>query len=183
MLSAAQISQLYQYDLVPVSGGLPLTTPVTVAAGATFDLNGRNQMIDSLSGAGTVTTTAASAIGASEVDVILAPAGTATFSGVIQDGAAPMGVTMNGPGTQVFASTNSYTGVTTVNGGVLDIAAPGSLFSGGIVVSAGTLEVGCPGAIDNASSITGAGTILLPTRGRDERRKLRRDSEPGRRHA
>jgi autotransporter-associated beta strand protein len=60
------------------SNVLPNTTAVTVASGATFDVNNRTETVSSLAGAGTVT------LGTGTGTLILAGAGTSTtFSGAI----------------------------------------------------------------------------------------------------
>ncbi len=160
-LTPAQIVQLYNVGnpQIIVGGSLPTNTPVQIAHGATFDLNGLPQSVDSLANlagnGGTVTTTVAGS-----VTLTLAPAGTTTFSGVIQDGAGQISVTMSGPGTQVFAGSNTYSGATTVNGGVLEIAGSGVYRAGFTINGGGTLEVGGLGVIDN-TSLSGSGTVLV----------------------
>ena len=144
---------------IVIGGSLPTSTPVQIAHGATFDLNGLPQTVDSLADSagsgGTVTTSVAGSI-----TLTLAPAGTTTFSGVIQDGAGQISVTINGPGTQVFAGSNTYTGATTINGGVLAIAGSG-VYSAGFAINGGTLEVAGPGVIDGSGPLSGSGTVLL----------------------
>ncbi len=153
------------------AAGCANTTPVTVAYGATFDLNGLNQTINSLanSGASGGTVTTSTAIGhGGPVVLTLAPAGTSTFSGVIQDGAGQIAVVANGPGLQVFAGSNTYSGPTTVNNCSLEITGSGS-YSGGFVINSGTLEIGGPGVLDNAlangctltATTTGSGVVML----------------------
>ena len=48
VLSAAQIQKVYQNQVVYFGSVLPANTPVQLASGATFDLNGSSQTIDSL---------------------------------------------------------------------------------------------------------------------------------------
>ena len=160
-LTAGQVQQLYNVGnpQIVVGGSLPTNTPVQIAHGATFDLNGLPQNIDSLADSGgsggTVTTSVAGSI-----TLTLAPAGTTTFSGVIQDGAGQISVTTNGPGIQVFSGSNTYTGATTINGCVLAIAGSG-VYSGGFALNGGTLEVVGPGAIDGSGPLSGSGIVLL----------------------
>ena len=147
MLSAAQIQKVYQNQVVYFGSALPANTPVQLASGAAFDLNGASQSIDSLAnsagGGGTVTNSASVA-----ATLSLAPAGSTTFSGRIQDGAAKVSLALNGPGIQVLAGSNTYTGGTTVNGGIL-VAANGSngsaTGSGSVTLSGGTLASGISG--------------------------------------
>ena len=115
VLTAAQVYQLYQTDLVPLGTSLPSGSPVQMGAGV-LDLAGVNQTVASLAdlsggGTGTVTSSVAGA-----VTLTLAPpsASTTTFSGVIQDGSGTMALVMNGPGTQVLAGSNTYSGGTTI---------------------------------------------------------------------
>ncbi|MGO9112170.1 MAG: autotransporter-associated beta strand repeat-containing protein, partial [Thermoguttaceae bacterium] len=106
----------FSYNFV---GGnlLPTTTPVIMSAGSTFDLNGVNQQVGSLSGLGTVTNS-----GTSDVTLTLATSGNAAFGGAIQDGATNItNLTMIGAGTQVLYGANTYTGVTTISAGTLQL--------------------------------------------------------------
>ena len=94
---------------------LPVTTALSIAAGATFDLNGNGQQVGSLSdgpgGGGSVTNS-----GSGSASVLsVATAGTATFSGSITDGNGQVALVMNGAGTQVLAGTSSYSGATTIS--------------------------------------------------------------------
>jgi fibronectin-binding autotransporter adhesin len=109
---------------------LPSTTPVTIASGATLDLNGVFQQIVSLSDSapgngGSVTNSAAGA----SVLTLAPTGGSTTFSGSIKGGAGvgAISVVKNGAGTQVLAGSNAYTGGTNVNAGVLEAAMPASL--------------------------------------------------------
>ena len=60
VLSTAQIQKVYQNQALGFGSGLPANTQVQLASGATFDLNGSAQTIDSLAnsagGGGIVTT-------------------------------------------------------------------------------------------------------------------------------
>ena len=96
-----------------VNNVLPSTTPLLVAAGGTLDLNGVNQAVGDLSGAGVVTNTSIGAtltVGGDNTSQ--------TFSGTLQDGGGPLALTVVG-GTLTLSGTNNYSGGTTVNGGTL----------------------------------------------------------------
>ena len=120
-LSAAQIGNLYLNQI----GKLPSTTAVSIAAGATLDLDGSSQTIvglSNVSGAGgTVTSSAGGAM-----TLTLAPTTTTTFSGVIQNGSGTLGLTIAGAGTQALTSANTYGGSTTVLSGTLQTAVAGN---------------------------------------------------------
>ena len=79
-------------------GAVPSTTPMTVASGASFDLDGQSQQVASLSDStpgsgGTIT----NSLSSSSTVLTLAPAsGSTTFSGVIQNGSGTVGLTLNG---------------------------------------------------------------------------------------
>ena len=110
---STQIISNINISQVGVSNVLPSTTPLLVAAGGTLDLNGVNQTVGDLSGAGVVTNTnigAALTVGGDNTSQ--------TFSGTLQDGGGPLALTVVG-GTLTLSGTNNYSGGTTVDGGTL----------------------------------------------------------------
>ena len=120
---------------------------VTVAAGATLDLNDFDETIGSLAGGGTVTSTGGAAVLTTGGD------GTSTtFSGIIQDGGGVMSLIKAGAGALTLSGNNTYNGTTTLNAGTLNINNAGAL--GDTAASAFVIN---GGTIDNTS----AGTILL----------------------
>jgi fibronectin-binding autotransporter adhesin len=116
------------------------TSAVTVATGATYDLNSFSEIIGSLAGGGTVTSSAAGAL-------TLTAGGDNTstsFSGVIQNGSGTLSFTKTGTGTLTFTGANTYSGLTTVSAGILNIQNSGALgtTAGGTTVSSGaTLQL------------------------------------------
>ncbi|MES2031258.1 MAG: autotransporter domain-containing protein [Pseudomonadota bacterium] len=101
-------------QLSPSAGMPSMNSRHDIAAGATLDLNGSLfAAIGSLSGAGTVTTTAGDARLVTAMDST-----TSTFAGTIKDGAAgKVEVWVGGfgsTGTAIFTGTNTYTGGTTI---------------------------------------------------------------------
>ena len=107
-----------------------------VAAGAFLDLNGFNQAIGSLAGAGTVT----NAGGAAATLTTGADNTSTTFGGVIQDGASAIALTMSGTGSLTLSGVNTYSGTTTINAGTLSVTGDISSSSGVTVNTGGTLN-------------------------------------------
>ncbi|HLQ69495.1 MAG TPA: autotransporter-associated beta strand repeat-containing protein [Gemmatimonadales bacterium] len=126
---------------------------VTVAAGATFDLAGFSDVIGSLAGAGTVTSTAPGT-------VALTSGGnnsSTAFTGVIQNGSGTVGLTKTGTGTLTLSGTNTYSGTTTVSTGTLLVN--GTQATSPVSVNGGTLGgAGTVGAI----TTTAAGGSVSP---------------------
>jgi autotransporter-associated beta strand protein len=112
---------------------LPVSTALTVAAGATFDLNGGSQSVASLTGSGTVTNTNPGTIAS------LTVSNGGIFSGTIQDGVDPYG--------------NDIPLSLTVSGGALTLTGTNT-YEGGTIVSGGTLTLGNNDAIAEGSSLT-----------------------------
>jgi len=147
-----------------VANGIGASSSLTVAAGATFDLAGFSDTIGSLAGAGSVTSSVASA-------VILTTGGnngSTAFSGVASDGSGALALTKNGTGTLTLSGVNTYTGTTTINAGTVSIAvdsnlgaAPGAPTPGRLTFAGGTLLVSANLTIDanRGIALTGAGTI------------------------
>ena len=121
VLSTAQIQKVYQNQALGFGSGLPSNTQVQLASGATFDLNGSAQTIDSLAnsaGGGGIVTTSVER----PVTLTLAPTGSTTFSGCIQNGAGLVSLVLSGSGTEVLAGSNTYSGGTRINNGTLVVA-------------------------------------------------------------
>ena len=120
-LSQTEVQSLYANNAVtnvPASV-LPVSAPMSVAAGGTLDLVGSPLTVGALSGGGLVTNSGATAT--LTVSNSITPS---LFSGNISD--APTGSAVNftksGSGTFVLAGTNSYHGSTTVSGGTLKLS-------------------------------------------------------------
>jgi autotransporter-associated beta strand protein len=104
----------------------------TVAVGATLDLNGLNQTIGSLAGAGNVT------LGSGVLTTGNDNTST-TFSGGIS---GTGGLTKMGSGMLTLTATNLYSGGTTINGGAISISLASSLGSTSqLTLNGGTLQV------------------------------------------
>ncbi|MEY2509251.1 MAG: fibronectin-binding autotransporter adhesin [Verrucomicrobiota bacterium] len=119
---------------------IPDTSAVTVASGATYDLNSFSETIGSLAGGGTVTSGAAGAL-------TLTAGGDNTstlFSGLLQNGSGTVAFTKTGTGTLTLTGANTYSGLTTVSSGILllqNSAALGTTAGGTTVSSGATLEL------------------------------------------
>jgi autotransporter-associated beta strand protein len=135
--------------------GIPSTSAVTVASGATLDLNNANAAIGSLAGEGTVTVGSA----------ILTTGGDNTstgFSGIIR---GIGGLTKIGTKTFTLTGSSIYTGATTVMAGALVVngSQPGSnvtVSSGATLAGAGTVGIIIAAGAVNPGPI-GSGTAIL----------------------
>ena len=162
-LTASQVASLYNWNGTSTMGSLPSATALSIAAGATFDLGGSSQTVASLAdyngGGGKVINN-----GTAAATLTLAPvSGSTTFSGTIKDGTGTVALTLDGAGTQVFAGSDTYSGLTTIIGGTLQIGAGGS--TGAIknssgVVDDGTLAFNRSGTVDFAPAISGTGGLV-----------------------
>jgi autotransporter-associated beta strand protein len=136
---------------VNTASALNSSNVVSIAAGATFDINGQNQTIAGLNGgSGTVTNTGAAKA------LTLGGSGTYSFGGTITASTTSnMSIVKSGSGTQTLSGTNTYTGATTVSGGTLLVN--GSTASGSAVtVSNSGTVLGGTGTISGAVTISTA---------------------------
>ena len=160
-LSTTQVSSLYASTFVTGTiNAIPDLSPVTVAAGATLDLNGSNETIGSLAGAGSVLLGTGGGLNTGGNNT------STTFTGVIS-GTATLGVTKSGSGTMILSGPDTYTGSTIIIGGILSISsdgnlgtAPGSATPGSIVINGGTLQATATFALNS-----NRGIALGPTSG------------------
>ena len=128
-------------------GAFSSSSAVSVATGATLDLNGYKQTIGGLSGSGTVSL--------GSVTLTVNNTSDSPFDGVIS---GTGGLTKSGSGTLTLTGANTYTGATTVSAGTLSVT--GSLATSSITVASGaTLDFS--GSLTNLTSLTNSGTINL----------------------
>jgi fibronectin-binding autotransporter adhesin len=135
---------------------LPGTTPVTITGGGTFDLNGANQTIGSLTSSDPTTQVtlggAALTTGNDNTNTIFA----GTISG-------PGNLAKIGSGVFTLTGPNSYTGTTTVSGGTLQIGnggSGGSIASTSAVVDNATLVFNSADSFTFSPPIGGSGSVI-----------------------
>jgi autotransporter-associated beta strand protein len=134
------------------SNVLSNSTDVTVAAPATFDLNGTSQTIGSLAGAGSVVL-GAGALTAGGDDA------STTYSGNMS---GVGGVFLKaGNGVATFSGSNSYTGATFINHGTLRLGADDVLSDSTAVHIAPVATFDVNGHSDTIGALSGAGSVTL----------------------
>ena len=135
-LGLAEVTNLMN-AVAGTSRALPSASAVTVAAGATLDLNGYTAGIGGLNGGGTVDTTCTN----STPTLTISNSVTASFNGVIKNTGNLLSLIKTGGGTQMLSGTNIYSGTTTVSNGELVVS---TVFVGGenfIIKDGATLGV------------------------------------------
>jgi autotransporter-associated beta strand protein len=141
---------------------LPITTPVTIAAGATLDLNGANQQVASLAGPGLLTN---SNVMVPAVFTVGGSSSTA-FSGQITD-VGPTGslsLTVAGPGGLTLTGVSTYSGSTVITGGTLQLGDGTPINDGSIagtsgVTTNGVLAYNLNGSQTASYTIGGSGAV------------------------
>lgn len=111
-----------------------------VAVNSVLDLNTNSDVINGLSGSGTVDTVA----GGTPTLTVGSSGSSSVFNGVIQNTAGSLALTKNGSGTLTLGGNNTYSGATTVSGGTLKLAnasALGSIAGGTTVATNSTLDL------------------------------------------
>ncbi len=141
-----------------IANGVAATSALTVASGATLDMNGFADAVGSLAGAGTVTNGAAT----SATLTSGADGSSTVFSGVVQNGVGAVALVKSGAGTLTLSGTNTYTGLTTVSVGAIRIqanAALGSTSGSTTVASGAAIEIDGSGLSvgETIGSLTGTG--------------------------
>lgn len=138
---------------------------VTLNTGGVLDLNGLNESLGALSGTGMVTSGAAGSV----TLTVGAGGQSASFAGTIENGSGTLSLVKTGTGTQTLATTQAYTGLTTINDGTLALGAS-DVLAGDILVNgaAAIFDLGT-GHTNTAALITlqnggtingGAGSLL-----------------------
>ena len=136
------------------ANALSTGSTTTVTTNSILDLNGFDQAIGALAGAGTVTNG-----GASPATLTANGNNSSTvFSGVIENGNAATALTKIGAGSLTLSGINTFTGATTVNGG--------SLIVDGSIVSSSGVQVNAGGSVGGSgflpSTVIASGGALAP---------------------
>ncbi len=127
------------------------TNDVTVAGGATFNLNNFAETIGSLSGAGNVTLgTGTMTTGGNN--------GTTTYSGIMS---GTGGLAKAGTGVFTLSGANTYTGATTINAGTLQLGAAERIANTSAVTVAGGATFNLNNFAETIGSLSGAGNVTL----------------------
>jgi fibronectin-binding autotransporter adhesin len=147
-LNAAGVMQLYNATSGrAASSVLPMTTALSIAAGATLDLGGGSQQVASLSdyGPGSGGSIINSSTGSASVLTLSPGGGTTTFSGLIAGGGGngPISLVKASAGTQILAGANTYAGSTKISGGMLQLGNQAAIpDNSALTITAGTLDLG-----------------------------------------
>ena len=146
-------------------GALPVGAPVTIASGATLDLNGGVQTIASLNdyatGSSFGTVTNSNAIPAALT--ISSTGGAATFTGSIRNGVGGVNLNITGSGTQVLAGAGAVSVTTTVSGGTLQLSNQNALQNGTLAPAGGVVAFDklVSGHAFNVGGLGGSGGMVL----------------------
>lgn len=137
------------------TGGTLISDNSNVAVnGGTFDLNGRTETINGLSGSGGKVTNSSATTATLAVATV---AGSSTFDGVIEDGAGLVNLLKQGANTLTLSATSTFTGQTNITGGTL--AVTGSIQGSAVALANGATLVG-DGIVGPLTAA--AGTTISP---------------------
>ncbi len=140
-----------------VNNTLPSTTAVSVANGATFNLNGHSQSVGSLAGAGTVN----NSTGTSTLTFGNGNA-SGTFYGSFTNTSGTLSLAKTGTGTETFLGGSTFSGTTAIGAGIMNIQNSAALGASTGLTIAASAELDLAGSISVSSttaitSITGTG--------------------------
>ena len=141
---------------------LPVSTPLSVSAGATLDLDGVSQQVASLTGGGLVVNSAAS----SPAVFTVGDSSSTAFAGTIAGSGAAnkIGLVKVGGGVLTLTGVNTYSGSTAIGGGTLQLGngAPGqdgSIGGTSAVADGAALLYNLAGSQTASYAISGSGSV------------------------
>ncbi|MFN7339692.1 MAG: beta strand repeat-containing protein [Opitutia bacterium] len=130
---------------------------VTVASGATLELNGQSATLTALSGSGTVSNGAATN---STLTLNLASAATVSTAFADGTGGGKLGITKSGNGALTLASASTNSGAVSINAGSVIANASDALGSGVVTLAGGTSLVAGDGTtLANSISVPALGSV------------------------
>ena len=155
----------YKYFSTVLDADVSLpNTNVTIASGATLDLNGPlNTTLGSLADSGSGGTVNNSNVATPTTLILAATSGSASFNGTIQSGGANgvVNLTMSGTATQTFAALGSVTlNTLTATGGTLFINGNNSVNTVDFTAGTGVVNAVVPITITNQLKL--ANTVIQP---------------------
>ena len=128
------------------------SSAVTVASGSIFDLNGYQETVGSIAGAGNITLAAGALTAGGDNS-------STTFSGVIS---GTGGLVKAGSGTLILSGSNTYSGATQVNAGTLQLGAANALASStALIIASGATFDTSWGNSQTVASLSGAGSLNI----------------------
>ncbi|MDI6636470.1 autotransporter outer membrane beta-barrel domain-containing protein [Pantoea dispersa] len=135
-----------------VENSIASSRSIALHSGATLDLGGYNQKVNSLTGAGNIL------LGINTLDEINIAGTETTFSGVISgDG----NLSKTGEGNFILTGSNTYTGSTTINGGTLKTGVEDAFASTSGVNVADIATLNLAGYDQTVTSLNNSGTVLI----------------------
>jgi autotransporter-associated beta strand protein len=141
--------------MLSAANSVPSSSALTVANGATFDLNGLSESLGSIAGAGSITSSTGTGALTTGRD------NTSTeYSGVMSGN---MTLAKTGSGTLTLSGASTFTGNTTISGGTVSISQESNLgnAANAIALNGGTLNVSESFTASSTKNLimTGAGTL------------------------
>jgi autotransporter-associated beta strand protein len=134
------------------------------AATATFDLNGNDVTLSTLSGS-SLGLIQNSGTAPNNLWVNVPSGGTSTYAGTLTDGAGGLILRCEGPGTLVLTGSNIYSGGTSIDGGTLQLGNGGGsgsvpIAAGYAILNNGILAFNRSDSVTVAGQITGTGGVV-----------------------
>jgi autotransporter-associated beta strand protein len=137
-----------------------------ILVNGTLDLNGLSEIVNGLTGSGTVDTLA----GGPATLTVGGNNASSTFNGLIQNSSGSLTLVKIGSGTLTLAGANRYSGGTLINGGIVRASHATALGSGAVTINGGTrlvvdtgLDLANPIVIGTNVGVAGRGLVEAGT--------------------